>query len=100
MCDVYQCEIKLDVDLVVSQLVEKQEFEVVRKCADHYAGFDLTDVILQEVCRCGVWEGAVVWWEVWCGGRELWCVGGRCGVWERGVVCGREVWCVGGRCGV
>ena len=72
MCDVYQCEIKLDVELVVSQLVEKQEFEVVRKCADHYAGFDLTDVILQEVRRCGVWEGGVVCGrKVWCGGREV-----------------------------
>lgn len=35
VCDVYQCEIALDVEFVVSQLVEKQEFEVARKCAAH-----------------------------------------------------------------
>ena len=30
-------------------------------------------------------------------GREVWCVGGRCGVWEAGVMCGKEVWYLEGR---
>ena len=60
MCDVYLCEIKLDIEFVVSQLVEKQEFEVARKCADHCEDIKLTDVILQEVGGV-LWEVGVVW---------------------------------------
>ena len=63
MCEVYQCKIKLDIDLVVSQLVEKQEFEVARKCVGQYSPNKLTDVILQEVGD-SVGQTSVRLWKV------------------------------------
>ena len=44
--------------------------------------------------KCGIWEGSVAF------GREVWHLGGRCGIWEGGVAFGREVWHLGGRCGI